>query len=54
METSSLWHKVIRSKFEEAANEWDANLLVRSSSRSPWKDISLGLLVVLVGSFLEH
>ncbi|CAL2269954.1 unnamed protein product [Prunus armeniaca] len=39
-ETSLFWHKMIRSKYGEATNGWDANLLVRGSSCSPWKDIS--------------
>ncbi|KAK9951574.1 hypothetical protein M0R45_007012 [Rubus argutus] len=43
IEKESLWHCVIKSKYGYQANGWDANLVVRGSSRSPWKDISAGL-----------
>ncbi|KAM2375829.1 hypothetical protein ACFXTH_044543 [Malus domestica] len=42
MESQSLWHKVIRSKYGLQVNGWNALPPRRVSSRSPWKDISSG------------
>ena len=42
MESHSLWHKVIRSKYGLQVNGWNALPPRRVSSRSPWKDISSG------------
>ncbi|CAN6720129.1 unnamed protein product [Malus baccata var. baccata] len=42
MESQSLWHKVIRSKYGLQVNGWNALPLRKVSSRSPWKDISSG------------
>ncbi|KAM0963163.1 hypothetical protein ACFX2A_022668 [Malus domestica] len=41
-EPHSLWHKVIRSKYGLQDNGWNAFPPIRGSSRSPWKDISIG------------
>ncbi|KAK9927793.1 hypothetical protein M0R45_024959 [Rubus argutus] len=43
LETDSLWHIVIRSKYGLKENGWDANCVVRGSSRNPWRDISSGI-----------
>ncbi|PON37474.1 hypothetical protein PanWU01x14_320050 [Parasponia andersonii] len=39
-ETSSLWHKVIKSKYGLSSNQWDAGVVGRVTFRSPWKAIS--------------
>ncbi|KAM1060262.1 hypothetical protein TB1_024191 [Malus domestica] len=41
-ESNSLWHRVIKSKYNLVANGWDANCPSRGSSRCPWTDISAG------------
>jgi hypothetical protein len=42
LEPDALWHKVLKSIYGIDVNGWDAQPLVRGSSRSPWKDISNG------------
>lgn len=52
-ESNSLWHKVIKSRYDVSANGWDANYALRCSSRSPWKDISSGYEMFLNGCVFE-
>uniref|UniRef100_A0A803QQM3 Reverse transcriptase domain-containing protein n=1 Tax=Cannabis sativa TaxID=3483 RepID=A0A803QQM3_CANSA len=40
LESNSLWHKVIKSRYGRADNFWDTKHGVRLSPRGPWKDIS--------------
>ena len=40
LETTSLWHRVIRSKYGVQQNGWDANIGIGATHASPWKFIS--------------
>lgn len=40
LEPNSLWHIVIKSKYENQQSRWDAIVDLKTSSLSPWKDIS--------------
>ncbi|XP_062085609.1 uncharacterized protein LOC133791706 [Humulus lupulus] len=40
MESTSLWHRVVRSRYGSDGGHWDTNVGGRFSTRGPWKDIS--------------
>uniref|UniRef100_A0A803P8A0 Reverse transcriptase domain-containing protein n=1 Tax=Cannabis sativa TaxID=3483 RepID=A0A803P8A0_CANSA len=40
LESNSLWHKVIKSRYGKADNFWDTKQGVRMSPRGPWMDIA--------------
>ncbi|KAM7485873.1 hypothetical protein LguiA_001882 [Lonicera macranthoides] len=40
LESKSLWHSIILSKFGNHSNGWDVNTLFNATLRSPWKSIA--------------
>ncbi|XP_062109433.1 uncharacterized protein LOC133820653 [Humulus lupulus] len=40
MESTSLWHGVVRSRYGSDGGHWDTNVGGRFSTRGPWKEIS--------------
>jgi hypothetical protein len=48
LEPETLLHRVLRNIYGIDENDWDAQPLLRGSSRRPWKEISKGF-----SSFLE-
>ncbi|CAL9004181.1 unnamed protein product, partial [Prunus brigantina] len=42
LETNSLWHRIIKSKYGIDSNGWDTNQMVKVSCRNPWREISKG------------
>ncbi|KAM7481515.1 hypothetical protein LguiB_006098 [Lonicera macranthoides] len=42
LETESLWHKIIKSKYGLSDNSWDSTKIRRGTYRNPWKAIVQG------------
>ena len=42
LETNSLWHRIIKSKYGIDSNGWDTKQIDKVSCRNPWREISKG------------